>query len=441
MSFAPTGRKCQLCHDGILRDTLLDWEDGLPEDDFERCHDELERPGTFCLCLGTSLRIIPVGELPLLAAKFAICNLQATPMDDQASLVIRSPVDHVMSELMKTLGYQGWEKESAPEIERVWKPLNFTKGSWPPKRQGDEHDSTTDDEDVEAMKQAAIPNQQGVTDDIEVSDQLSAADGNVKQSTELQNEIEGVANVRAVQQIENELQNDSEGAAGDVGIVNTKAKIPQLDDVTCRGIEAVPEAPLLGFNNDVFITKRKAEQASEVSTAIAASNEQQQGDEASPSSEVKSRDPNVGIDSDAEATRGTSARNEQRDKASVLSEADSEDQTLGITRDDEAFFSDRKAGTKSDYDDKESENEDVVLQVWEVIEIADDSDEENSKNAANAQKQATKENNTDDETIDMRPPNEASLPHPQPTEKNSDKKVAKDESEAREIPSQALITA
>lgn len=91
MSFQPTGRKCSLCG-GELIDTLLDWEDELPAADFERAEVECDK-SDLVICLGTSLRIEPVGSLPLRAKKFAIVNLQVTPKDIHADLIIKAPVD------------------------------------------------------------------------------------------------------------------------------------------------------------------------------------------------------------------------------------------------------------------------------------------------------------------------------------------------------------
>jgi mono-ADP-ribosyltransferase sirtuin 6 len=85
MSFQKTGRKCEKCQ-GDLCDTLLDWEDALPETDFERATEECEK-ADLALCLGTSLRIEPAGSLPELAKKYVIVNLQETPKDEQAAMV------------------------------------------------------------------------------------------------------------------------------------------------------------------------------------------------------------------------------------------------------------------------------------------------------------------------------------------------------------------
>lgn len=120
MSCQPTGRKCQAKGCGAdLYDTLLDWEDPLPEEDLERAEREASE-ADLIICLGTSLRIEPVGSLPLRAKKFIIVNLQATPFDNDASLVIRAPVDKVMDHLLQSLGYIDWKSMRLPPIERQW---------------------------------------------------------------------------------------------------------------------------------------------------------------------------------------------------------------------------------------------------------------------------------------------------------------------------------
>jgi NAD+-dependent protein deacetylase sirtuin 6 len=121
MSFQKTGRQCTLCL-GDLRDTLLDWEDALPEDDYERAQEECEK-ADLVICCGTSLRITPVGNLPLLAKKFVIINLQETPHDDMACLRIRGRVDLVFGMLMGRLGLNPRKAiDSPPLVEMVWTP-------------------------------------------------------------------------------------------------------------------------------------------------------------------------------------------------------------------------------------------------------------------------------------------------------------------------------
>lgn len=97
----------------------MDWEDPSPEKDMERARVECENPGTLVLCLGTSLRILPVGDLPLLASKFAIVNPQQTHGDSDAALITRGTADDVV---LVQLGVPSWQEEPLPPIERVWKP-------------------------------------------------------------------------------------------------------------------------------------------------------------------------------------------------------------------------------------------------------------------------------------------------------------------------------
>ena len=53
-----------------------------------------------------------------------IVNLQSTPYDDAACLIIRERVDRVMQDIMKGLGYDDIQNDDvnqhAPNIERVW---------------------------------------------------------------------------------------------------------------------------------------------------------------------------------------------------------------------------------------------------------------------------------------------------------------------------------
>ena len=74
VSFQKTGRQCTKAGcSGDLRDTILDWDDALPEEDWDRSQDECEA-ADLVLTLGTSLRIEPAGSLPLRAKKFVIVN-------------------------------------------------------------------------------------------------------------------------------------------------------------------------------------------------------------------------------------------------------------------------------------------------------------------------------------------------------------------------------
>lgn len=97
----PTGEKCfrekprGQCR-GSLLDTILDWEDSLPAEDM-KVSELVCKNSDLCLCLGTSLQIMPVGNYPLLTkknlGKIVVINLQKTRLDKHADLVIHCKLD------------------------------------------------------------------------------------------------------------------------------------------------------------------------------------------------------------------------------------------------------------------------------------------------------------------------------------------------------------
>ncbi|KAL1117537.1 hypothetical protein AAG570_003853 [Ranatra chinensis] len=97
------GRSCR----GKMHDVILDWEHSLPEKDLELA-DYHTGISDLNLCLGTTLQIVPSGNLPLRTKKYrggkiVICNLQPTKHDKKADLIINTYVDDVMTQLMERL--------------------------------------------------------------------------------------------------------------------------------------------------------------------------------------------------------------------------------------------------------------------------------------------------------------------------------------------------
>uniref|UniRef100_A0A8C3SF05 NAD-dependent protein deacylase sirtuin-6 n=1 Tax=Chelydra serpentina TaxID=8475 RepID=A0A8C3SF05_CHESE len=134
MGLKPTGRLCDVskarglraCR-GKLIDTILDWEDSLPDRDLSLADDAC-RKADLSVTLGTSLQIKPSGNLPLLTkrkgGKLVIVNLQATKHDRQADLRIHGYVDDVMAKLMKQLGLEipEWTGPAVVESSELVKP-------------------------------------------------------------------------------------------------------------------------------------------------------------------------------------------------------------------------------------------------------------------------------------------------------------------------------
>ena len=107
-----------------MHDVLLDWEDPVLELDV--CTEHCQQ-ADLVICLGTSLRIEPVGSLPLLSTKFVIINLQPTPYDEYATLVVRAKVDTVMDHIMTKIVGRTWysdmmSRQNPPSIETRWIP-------------------------------------------------------------------------------------------------------------------------------------------------------------------------------------------------------------------------------------------------------------------------------------------------------------------------------
>ncbi|RUS82878.1 hypothetical protein EGW08_009343 [Elysia chlorotica] len=92
---------------GKLIDTILDWEDALPEHDLDTANQQA-RKSDLSICLGTSLQIVPSGNIPLLTKKnrgqVVIVNLQPTKHDKKADLRISAYVDIVLKALCENLG-------------------------------------------------------------------------------------------------------------------------------------------------------------------------------------------------------------------------------------------------------------------------------------------------------------------------------------------------
>ncbi|XP_063972766.1 NAD-dependent protein deacetylase Sirt6 [Diachasmimorpha longicaudata] len=99
------GRPCR----GRMHDTILDWEHNLPDNDLALA-DLHSSVADLSICLGTTLQIIPSGNLPLYTKKYGgrlvICNLQPTKHDKKADLVINGNVEEIITHVMKKLGLE-----------------------------------------------------------------------------------------------------------------------------------------------------------------------------------------------------------------------------------------------------------------------------------------------------------------------------------------------
>ncbi|CAG9811508.1 unnamed protein product [Chironomus riparius] len=105
---------------GQLIDTILDWEDDLPDDDLDMAmmHSTI---ADLNIGLGSSFQIMPCAKFPMrsqkFGGKFVLINLQATKIEKKADLSIHAYVDEVMEMVMKRLGI-----EDIPEYNEAEDP-------------------------------------------------------------------------------------------------------------------------------------------------------------------------------------------------------------------------------------------------------------------------------------------------------------------------------
>jgi mono-ADP-ribosyltransferase sirtuin 6 len=115
MGLKYTGNACEEPNcTGKLRDMAVDWDTELPKSIFHKAHTEMDR-ADLVICLGSSLRIRPAGNMPLRVVtpkiarggrvgKLCIVNLQKTHLDSKAAVRISHYCDEVMQSLCEVLG-------------------------------------------------------------------------------------------------------------------------------------------------------------------------------------------------------------------------------------------------------------------------------------------------------------------------------------------------
>eukprot|EP00210_Caulerpa_lentillifera_P001017 g980.t1 len=121
VGFRSTGRGCEICG-SRLKDQVLDWDDALPEDELN-LSEEFASSADLALCLGTSLQICPVRDIPLRTVesggKLVIVNLQNTPLDKKAHMIVHEEVDKVQLRLLCLHGGMPQGDEMSDEESKI----------------------------------------------------------------------------------------------------------------------------------------------------------------------------------------------------------------------------------------------------------------------------------------------------------------------------------
>ena len=117
MGLKPTGSRCDnVSCSGALIDNAVDWDTDLPEHKFKVAEQHMSK-ANLVICLGTSLRIRPAGNMPTRVLRksstrdcskgdtgnLVIVNLQSTHLDKRASIKINGYCDDVMRRLCDVL--------------------------------------------------------------------------------------------------------------------------------------------------------------------------------------------------------------------------------------------------------------------------------------------------------------------------------------------------
>eukprot|EP00698_Gefionella_okellyi_P013523 TRINITY_DN3709_c0_g1_i4.p1 TRINITY_DN3709_c0_g1~~TRINITY_DN3709_c0_g1_i4.p1 ORF type:complete len:394 (+),score=67.84 TRINITY_DN3709_c0_g1_i4:82-1263(+) len=102
-----TGRICDnpTCK-GKLHDTIINFGENLPVAPLRRGEQNAEKSDLH-LVLGSSLRVTPAADMPATTAerggRLVICNLQTTPLDGVAAMVVRARTDDLLKLVMEGL--------------------------------------------------------------------------------------------------------------------------------------------------------------------------------------------------------------------------------------------------------------------------------------------------------------------------------------------------
>jgi len=109
---------------GHLKDTIINFNENLNEVILTLGQQNCES-ADLCLAMGSSLRVSPACSMPLACAErggnLVIVNLQKTPIDDAATMVIHAKCDDVMKMLIAKMGYQipVWQMKKRLEVSLV----------------------------------------------------------------------------------------------------------------------------------------------------------------------------------------------------------------------------------------------------------------------------------------------------------------------------------
>ena len=88
-----------------MRDTIVNFGDDLHESvlgGLPKAQQQCTQ-ADLCICLGSSLTVTPANELPCLAKKLVICNLQETELDSSAAVRVWATCDTLFAHVLDVM--------------------------------------------------------------------------------------------------------------------------------------------------------------------------------------------------------------------------------------------------------------------------------------------------------------------------------------------------
>lgn len=117
-----TGRFCEdTSCGGKLYDSIINFGENLPEKDLDNGFTQ-SQIADLHICLGSSLRVTPAADMPVSTVenggKLVVINLQDTPLNSYAALVIHAKCDDVMRRLSEYMDFKinKWVMEKYGEV-------------------------------------------------------------------------------------------------------------------------------------------------------------------------------------------------------------------------------------------------------------------------------------------------------------------------------------
>lgn len=100
--------KCDHCRKGIIKPDVILYGEQLPIRVFQAAQ-EATRQSDLMIVIGSSLEVAPASDIPVLAArtgaKIMIINLEPTPADDMADIVLHARAAEVLPQIVSKVGH------------------------------------------------------------------------------------------------------------------------------------------------------------------------------------------------------------------------------------------------------------------------------------------------------------------------------------------------